>query len=360
MLKSVKIRNKELLVPIIQGGMGVGISLGKLAGHVMKNNAMGVISCAHPGYQLEGFRQNSIAINEKGLQLEIDKARAISEGKGLLAVNAMVASTDYDTYVKCAVANHVDAIISGAGLPLHLPKLVEDESILLAPIVSSAKAMKLILKSWSRHYNRLPDFVVIEGCEAGGHLGFKKEDLINGTCVTLEEILLEVVAEIKPYEEEHGVTIPVFVAGGIFNGQDIAKMITLGASGVQMGTRFIATQECDASEAFKQAVINCTKEDIRIVHSPTGFPGRGLNNAYIQRITGKPNISMKQCLECLKPCTPMDTPYCISEALIQSALGNVDNGLIFVGSKAHLIHEMTTVETLINTLIEEANQALKG
>ena len=201
MMKPADLNGRILEVPIIQGGMGVGVSLSSLAGHVMKEGGMGVISAAHPGYARQDFRQDSIHANGEALKEACAKARAISGGRGLLGVNIMVASTDYDTYVKASVEAGADAIISGAGLPLHLPSLVEGSDILLAPIISSAKAAKLVLRYWDSHYSRTPDFIVIEGSEAGGHLGFRKEDLEAGTCQPLEEILTEVKQVCVPYVE---------------------------------------------------------------------------------------------------------------------------------------------------------------
>lgn len=360
MLNSVKLGGKVLDIPIIQGGMGVGISLSNLAGNVMRQGAMGVISAAHPGYRKENFRSDSKQANCDAIQEEVNKARELSQGKGLLGMNIMVAGRDYAAYVKAAVQAKVDAIISGAGLPLELPSLVNDKSILLAPIVSSGKAMKLIAKMWDRRHQTTPDFVVIEGSEAGGHLGFKKDDLEANTCQPLEEILKDVQTELHPYREKYEKDIPVFVAGGVYDGKDIAHFINLGANGVQMGTRFIATEECDASDAFKQAIVNCQKEDIRIVQSPTGFPGRGLWNSFMQKNKERGNVCIKNCFQCMLPCTPSDTPYCISQALIQSVKGNLDHGLVFVGSNAWRIKHMTTVKQLIDELVNETNVALEG
>ena len=359
MLKSVRLGDKELKVPIIQGGMGVGISLGNLAGNVMKQDCMGVISAAHPGYRRANFRQDSELANCEAIEEEVAKARSIANGKGVLGINIMVASKDYASYVKAALKAKVDAIISGAGLPLELPALTKGSKVLIAPIVSSGKAMKLIAKMWDRRHNATPDFVVIEGSEAGGHLGFKKDDLVNGTCESLETVLKDVQEELTLYREKYGKEIPVFVAGGIFTGEDMARFINLGANGVQIGTRFIATEECDADIKFKEAVINAKKEDIEIVQSPTGFPGRGIMNDFMRKNKERGNVCIKNCLNCMIPCTPTDTPYCISEALIQSAQGNLNHGLIFVGSNAWRIEKMTTVKSLIEELIQQANRVLE-
>ena len=188
----LEINQKSLTVPLIQGGMGVGVSLGSLAGHVAKCGAMGVISTAHPGYKEDDFESNHRQANIRALKKEILKAQKFSQGKGLVAINAMVALKDYDELINAALESKVDAIISGAGLPLRLPELVKDHDVLIAPIVSSGKACKVIIKHWLKKYQRTPDFIVIEGSQAGGHLGFKKEDLENQTCQSLEEIFKDV------------------------------------------------------------------------------------------------------------------------------------------------------------------------
>lgn len=354
----VKIKDKVLSFPIIQGGMGVGVSLSNLAGNVMKQGCMGVLSAAHPGYNYPNFYKDSLKTNCQAIVDHANKAREIAEGKGLLAINIMAASKDYVAYVKAAVKAKVDAIISGAGLPLDLPSLVDDKSILLAPIVSSGKAAKLICKVWDKRHQTIPDFIVIEGSLAGGHLGFLKDDLVNGKCQSLEEILKDVQSEIAIFQEKYNRSIPIFVAGGIYDGSDIAHFLKLGADGVQMGTRFIATQECDADTAFKQSVIDSTQESITIVNSPTGFAGRGIMNTFMKNNLARGNIKVTRCLNCLTPCNPIDTPYCISEALINSVEGKVEEGLVFVGSNAHRIKKMETVKSLIDNLKEETFKAM--
>ncbi len=359
MIKSIKLKDKILKFPIIQGGMGVGISLSNLAGNVMKEHCMGVLSFAHPGYKSKTFLKDSLNENLRCMKEEIDKARKISEGNGILGVNIMVASSDYAAYVKACVDYKVDAIISGAGLPLNLPELTKGSDILIAPIVSSDKALNLILKRWDMHHSKTADFIVIEGFEAGGHLGFKNDDIKNGKCQNLEEILLSCLPIVKIYEEKYGVKIPVFVAGGIYNGEDIGKFIKLGASGVQMGTRFIATKECDANIKFKQKIVDSKKEDIRIVKSPTGFLGRAIHNDFTRKLDNDGKIPVKFCVNCILPCDPRDTVYCISEALIKSVNGDVENGLVFCGSNAYRVDKIVLVKDLIKELIEETNKFLK-
>ncbi|MDO4500564.1 MAG: nitronate monooxygenase family protein [Erysipelotrichaceae bacterium] len=359
MLKPVKLGNRVLEVPIIQGGMGVGVSLDGLAGNVMKQGGLGVISAAHPGYRENDFFVNPLKANIKALHECAKSARAISNGRGLLGVNIMFACNNYDTYVKECVKAGYDAIISGAGMPLSLPEYAGDSDILLAPIVSSGKAANLILRAWDQKYNRTPDFIVIESSLAGGHLGFKLKDLEEGTCQSLDEILSEVLECIKPYADKYQRDIPVFVAGGIYDGRDIAHYINNGASGVQMGTRFIATEECDADIRFKEEIIKADEKDIVLVKSPTGFPGRAVLNDYMKRVKEEGNRKITNCIGCLKPCNPLDTPYCISRALIEAVKGNIQEGLVFTGFNGYRIKELTTVEKLMKELQEEANEVLR-
>lgn len=354
----IKINDRYLKLPLIQGGMGVGISLGNLAGNVMKQGAMGTISFAHPGYYRADFLKNSLQANLQAIADEVKKAREISDGNGLLAANIMVASKDYKEYVEAAVKAKVDTIISGAGLPLELPKYVKDEKILLAPIVSSGKACELLARKWDRNYQKIMDFVVIEGSMAGGHLGFKKTDVLEGKCEDLSKILKDVLAVLSPYEDKYQRKIPVFVAGGIFDGKDIAKYLKEQASGVQMGTRFIATYECDADQRFKDMIIDCQKEDIVIVNSPAGLPGRALKNDFILKADNGTKVCIANCFHCLKTCDPSATYYCISRALINAVKGNVSSGLIFVGENAYRVNKMTSVEALINELMEELEKEI--
>lgn len=353
----IQIQDKYLDIPLIQGGMGVGVSLSSLAGHVALCGGMGVISAAHPGYNFKDFRQNPIEVSCEAIKYHIHKAKEIAKNHGLIGVNIMVAGHGYEEMVKASIEGGCDAIISGAGLPLDLPKYAKGKT-LLAPIVSSGKAARLIARVWEKRYQYTPDFVVIEGSEAGGHLGFKKEDLLNGTCQTLSEILADVKKELQPFQEKFHKMIPIFVAGGIDSGQKIADYIHQGATGVQIATPFIATYECDASQEFKDMVINATEKDIEIVKSPTGFPGRAIVNEFVKKTRENGNISMKNCLHCMIPCTPEDTPYCISEALIQSVNGNVNQGLIFVGTQAAKVNQMKHVKELIDEYIKDMEDHL--
>lgn len=265
----------------------------------------------------------------------------------------MVATTGYAEYVKSAIEAGIDIIISGAGLPTTLPKLVKDSKVKIAPIVSSLKAAKVILKLWDKHDNRTADMVVIEGPKAGGHLGFHT-DKLETEQENFDKTIVNIIDEVKKYREKYSKDIPVIVAGGVFDGKDMAKYLKLGASGVQMATRFVATEECDASIEFKKAYVNAKKEDVTIVKSPVGMPGRALLNPFVEK-TKKGNIKVTKCFSCLEPCNPATTPYCITKALINAVEGNVDDGLIFCGENVYKINKISTVEEIFNEIEQEVS-----
>lgn len=346
-LDPLKIGNIIAKIPIIQGGMGIGVSGYRLASAVANENAIGIISAAQIGYKEPDFKVNPRKANIKALKNEIRKAREISP-KGIIGINVMVAMTQYDEMIKVALEEDVDLIISGAGLPMNLPKLVEGHDIKIAPIVSSRKATSIILKSWVKKYNRYPDFIVVEGPEAGGHLGFNKDKLSNKEDISLEKILQDVIDEVNKYKKD----IPIIAAGGIYDKEDIKRFLNIGASGVQMATRFIATEECDANINFKNAFINCSKEDITLVKSPVGLPGRAIKNNFLNLVNNIENLKPNICYKCIKFCDPSKTPYCISNALINAVNGYVDDGLIFTGSNGYRINKIVTVKELIKELIE--------
>lgn len=344
-LPSLKIGNLVAKIPIIQGGMGIGVSMSSLAGNVSKHGAIGVISAAQPGYKDINFLKNPLDCNLRALSEEIKKARHIAPN-GILGVNIMVAAQNYTELVRECVKEKIDLIISGAGLPSKLPELIKGSKTKIIPIVSSAKAAATITKLWTKRYDYLPDAIIVEGPKAGGHLGFSLEELQNHP--NLEDLFLKVKSVLKPFEENYKKNIPVIPAGGIFDGYDIGKFLKLGASGVQMATRFVATDECDAKIEFKEAYINCNKEDISIVKSPVGMPGRALNNKFVKSL--KKQIPVEKCFRCLSACNPSTTPYCISQALINSVNGNTDDGLIFAGENAYKLDSIIPVEKLINDL----------
>ena len=348
-MKGIQIGKKKSRLPIIQGGMGVGVSLHQLSGAVASEGGIGIISTADIGFKEPDFPQCPQQADIRALNKEISMSRKIS-GDGILGVNIMCACAHYDEIVEESVKNHVDLIISGAGLPLKLPELVNDD-IAIAPIVSSARALKLICRRWKKHYNRIPDLIIVEGPEAGGHLGFSFTELEEKN-KTLDEILIEVISLAKEIGLENNTEIPVIAAGGIYDKNDIDHFLSLGADGIQMATRFVATEECDAAPAFKKAYVNAKDSDIEIIQSPVGMPGRAIGNAFLKRVkTAKETIS--HCTGCLKACHVKEAAYCITEALIRSVKGDTENGLIFCGSNVSRIHEITTVRKLLQELFPD-------
>lgn len=355
-LPALRIGHLFANIPILQGGMGVGVSLSRLASAVANEGAIGVISGVQIGFREPDFETNCDEANVRGLRKEIRRARELSP-EGILGVNLLVAINNYKEMVKAAVEEKIDLIISGAGLPTELPVLVKGSNTKIAPIVSSGKAAALIAKLWNKKFDYTPDLVIVEGPEAGGHLGFTMEQLERGTHRSLPEIVSEVIAALGPYRESSGKEIPVIAAGGIYRGHDIAQYLKLGAAGVQMGTRFVATEECDASLQYKEAYLKAAKEDIQLVKSPVGMPGRALSNPFIKRVALTKDPITK-CYQCLKPCKPAESPYCISTALIRAVKGDTDNGLVFVGSNAYRLNKIVKAKELIQELVQEAELAL--
>lgn len=348
-LKPLKIGELVAEKPIIQGGMGVGVSRSSLAGAVAAEGGIGIISTAQIGYDEEGFEKDQAGCNRIAIKKHIKRAKEIAGGKGLVGVNIMVALKHYKEHVQEAVKAGADVIISGAGLPMDLPKLVGENVTKIAPIVSSKRAAQLILKMWAHRYNRTADFIVVEGPKAGGHLGFSKEQLQDIDKLDYDQEIRDIIECKKDYEEKFQRKIPVIVAGGIFDRKDIEHVMKLGADGVQIASRFVATEECDASDAYKQAYIQAEKKNIQIIQSPVGMPGRALRNEFIKGLENarKP---ITKCYNCLEKCDPRTVPYCITKALIEAVQGNVENGLIFCGENVDRIHEMTTVHDLMNEL----------
>ena len=349
-MKGIKVGEKQSKYPIIQGGMGVGISMHKLAGNVSKEGGIGVISTADIGYQEDDFNTNPLEANLRAIGKEIKKAREIAGEDKILGVNIMVALSQYKEIVQECVKNKIDLIISGAGIPKELPEYVQGSNTKIAPIVSSLRCCKLIVKHWVKKYNYVPDMIVIEGPEAGGHLGFKREELNDDNKPKLEDITKEIVEYIKEVENEYNKEIPVIAAGGIWDNKDIKKFLDLGASGVQMATRFVATYECDASDNFKQAYLNAKKDEIKIINSPVGMPGRAIYNNFIKQTENK-KCKIEKCYNCIKTCNIATTPYCITKALVNAVKGNMDNALIFCGSNVEKVKEIVSVHDLMQELV---------
>lgn len=332
-------------IPVIQGGMGVGISLSSLAGAVAAEGGIGVISTAQIGYREPDFDTDPIGANLRAIGSEIKRARQVAGG-GILGVNIMVATRKYEEYVKTAVAAGIDLIISGAGLPMDLPKLVGTAKTKLAPIVSSVKSAQVIMRYWWKKYSRLPDLVVIEGPLAGGHLGFHREQLNDIEGLHYDEEVKSIIEKVNETAAEHGTSIPVVMAGGVYTRDDMEHYLEMGASGVQMATRFVTTYECDADSAYKQSYIDAKKEDIVIVQSPVGMPGRAILNPFMKRAK-EGQIPHEKCHLCISTCKGADTPYCITDALVNAVKGKVDDALLFCGANAYRATHLEHVKDIM-------------
>ncbi len=355
--KELRIGDLIARLPIIQGGMGVRVSLSGLASAVANSGGIGIIATAGIGILEHDKAKDWLAANIRALKSEIKKARSLT--KGILGVNIMSAITNYADMVKIAIEEKIDIIFSGAGLPLNLPKFLRpDSTTKLVPIVSSGRAAAIIVKTWTQKYNYLPDAIVVEGPLAGGHLGFKAENIDN-IDYELEKLIPEVIKAVKPYAEKYSRNIPVIAAGGIYTGSDILKFIKLGAAGVQMGTRFVTTDECDASISFKKTYLNSIKNDIIIIKSPVGMPGRAIRNTFLNDVDEGKKHPYKCPYHCIIPCDYKNSPYCIAYALVSAAKGDFKHGFAFAGANAYRSDIIISVKELMEILTEEYNLASK-
>ena len=347
-MPELKIGHLISRLPIIQGGMGVGISMSGLASAVANAGGIGVIAGAMAGITEKDIATNGIEANCRALSREIRKAR--EKTRGIIGVNIMVALTHFAEMVKTAIADGVDIIFAGAGLPLDLPGfLKKGDQTRLVPIVSSGRAAALICKRWFQRYGYLPDAFVVEGPKAGGHLGFKADQL-DDPAFCLENLVGEVVAQMKNVEAKHGVRIPVIAAGGVYDGDDIRRFLKMGASGVQMGTRFVATHECDADPAFKQSYVDAKKEDLMVIKSPVGLPGRALRNQFLVDAAAGTKHPFRCPYHCIKTCDPEKSPYCIGMALASARRGKLKNGFAFAGANAFRVDGIVSVSELMGSL----------
>src|SRR5574344_1597129 len=319
-MKSFFIGDKEIRLPIIQGGMGVGISLSGLASAVANEGGVGVISSAGLGLLYKKLSPDYLKASILGLKEELRLAREKSK-KGIIGVNVMVAMTNYADMVKTAIKEKADILFSGAGLPLDLPSFLEKGSkTRLVPIVSSGRAAKVLIEKWKSAYDYLPDAIVVEA---------------------------------------YHVTIPVIAGGGIYTGEDMYRIMELGASGVQMGTRFVTTEACDASDVFKQTYIKAKEEDIEIIKSPVGMPGRAIFNNFLQKVKDGKKQPMTCPVHCIKTCDYQKSPYCIISALYSAFKGKMESGYAFCGSNAFKATRIERVKDVINELKSDYNR-LKG
>ena len=350
-MKALRIGNLEIAIPIIQGGMGVGISLSGLASAVANEGGAGIISSAGLGLLYKKFSANYLEASIAGLKEEIRKAR--EKTAGVIGVNVMVAMTNFADMVKTAIAEKVDILIAGAGLPLDMPSFLKRESkTKLIPIVSSARAAKILCEKWKNNYDYLPDAIIVEGPKAGGHLGFKEEQ-IDDSNYALERLVPEIIKELKPFEDKYGKKIPLIAAGGIYSGQDIRDIMDLGASGVQMGTRFVTTDECDASTGFKQTYIDASETDIEIIRSPVGMPGRAILSNFISKVKAGRKQPKTCPFKCIRTCDISKSPYCIIIALMNALKGNFESGYAFAGSNAFRAKGIFSVKEVFQSLLSE-------
>jgi NAD(P)H-dependent flavin oxidoreductase YrpB (nitropropane dioxygenase family) len=358
LLPDLVIGDLKINPPIIQGGMGIRVSLGKLAGAVARAGGVGTLSFAMIG-GIQNHKSSILRHEDNVRELAHQMEYVDDNHSGAIAANIMVALTDYEDLVKIACSEpKIDIIVSGAGLPRTLPALAEGSGKKLVPIVSSARGAELLCKLWTKKYNYLPDALLVEGPLAGGHLGFSFDELDNHTYDPLEKIVGDIIRDVVPaYEQQYGKKIPVIAAGGIYDGKDIAKFIKMGAAGVQLGTRFVCTDECDVSDAFKQAYLDSKEEDVIIIKSPVGMPGRALNNDFLERANAR-QVKFTCNNICLRTCKPRESLYCISDALLQAASGNMDRGFVFVGANAYRSSKITSVQELMNELTSEAEKEL--
>lgn len=343
----------RIQAPVVQGGMGIGISMSGLASAVANEGGVGVISAAGVGVLAGG--SGELPEDRTALRAEIAKARA--KTKGVLGVNIMVALTNFEEMARTAMGEKIDVIFAGAGLPLKLPEFrPEGCKTKLVPIVSSARAADQIARWWFKRFQYIPDAFVVEGPKAGGHLGFHPEQ-IGDPDYRLEKIIPEVVAAVKPYEKTAGRNIPVIAAGGIFTGEDIYRFLRLGASAVQMATRFVATEECDADLRFKEAFVNCREEDIKIIKSPVGMPGRAIQNDFLTS-AAEGGKKPKTCpYHCISSCRQEKGAYCITAALVNACRGDLKSGFVFIGANGGRVHEITTVHKLMEELADGYRKA---
>lgn len=351
-MSGIHIGDIYLEKPIIQGGMGIGVSRSSLAGAVAREGGMGVLSTAQIGYDAPLFKEKPEATNLQVLPIEIEKAKSIAGNRGAIAVNIMSVTQLYGTYVNEAVKAGVDAIISGAGLPLDLPEHVKESNVKIAPVVSSKKAANIVMKHWDKKYQRAADFLIMESPYSGGHQGYRREALQNleQARLAFEEDVRQTITLKKRYEEKYGRIIPLFVAGGIFSREDTLHVMELGADGIQVGTRFIATKECDASEAYKQAFVQAKAEDLIIIDSPVGMPARAIRNSFVEQMLHE-SEEITFCYNCLKACNPQTAKYCISQALINAVKGDLEHGLIFCSTKVEQIEKIQTVSEVMKELV---------
>lgn len=347
--KELRIGNHVAKTPIVQGGMGVGISLSSLASAVANEGGVGVIAANGIGLLDKDYFKDGDSASVRAFRKEIRIAR--EKSNGIIGVNIMVAIDNFKKMLDVAIEEAVDVIFMGAGLPIkNIPiKRIREKNISVVPIVSSARACDLIFKMWSKIYKDVPDGVVVEGPKAGGHLGFEK-DQVDKKEYQLPSLVHQIRKSLDVYEQQFGRSLALIAGGGVYSGKDVYNTIKAGANGVQMATRFVATDECDADIKFKMAYVNCKKEDIGFIKSPVGMVGRAIRNSFIKNSEDGKKHKFNCTWKCLATCKANDANYCISVALNNARLGKIDKGFVFAGSNAYKIKEIISVKSLVAEL----------
>lgn len=353
--KDLYLGELRIKIPIIQGGMGVRVSASSLVSTVSNEGGLGVIAAVGLGEECGNEKRDYKTRSRAELTNLIRKTKSMT--KNPFGVNIMSVLTNYDELVEAAQAESVDVIISGAGLPLRLPSLIKNDRTKIIPIVSSGRAAQIICSTWLRRYKRLPDAIIVEGPLAGGHLGYSLTELNDPEHFSLDSILTDVLAVARTFENDK-TRIPVIAAGGIFDGKDICRVMRLGASGVQMGTRFVCTNECDVSLKYKEAYISAKKEDIVVIKSPVGLPGRVIRNKFVTKVTEGAHVPFGCEYKCLYTCDANKVNYCIAKALLNASHGDMDNGFAMCGSNAYRINRIVPVKELISELVRETEVCL--
>ena len=357
-LKPLMIGGLEVKIPIVQGGMGVKVSTASLASAVANCGGAGTIASVGLAYGIDEEGREFVEASNEALGNEIREAKRLT--RGVVGVNIMVALSNFEDLVRTAAKERADFIVSGAGLPLKLPEYTEGSSTKLIPIVSSARAGDLIIKTWKKRYDRLPDAIVVEGPMAGGHIGFKLADLLGHTEERIEDLFTSVLKMAGEYEKEHNALIPVIPAGGIFDGKDMARFLNMGAGAVQMATRFVATFECSVSEKFKSMYLEAGSDDVIIIDSPVGMPARAIKNRFTDRLVSGEKVPFSCRYKCLRTCDPATAPYCIAKALCNASRGDIDNAVVFAGSNVSRVKKIVSVKELMDEIVGEALRELNN
>jgi NAD(P)H-dependent flavin oxidoreductase YrpB (nitropropane dioxygenase family) len=346
---ALKIGHYTASVPVVQGGMGVGISLSGLASAVANEGGVGVIATAGIGMNEPDIYKDFLEANKRALRREIKRAR--EKTRGLIGVNILVPLSNYADMARTAIEEKVEVIFSGAALPLNLPAFLDGSThTKLVPIVSSARAARILIRKWLDKHHYRPDAIVVEGPKAGGHLGFKEAE-ISDPAFALEALLQPVLREAEAGTTQDG-PIPVIAAGGIYTGEDMYKVMAMGASGVQIATRFVTTHECDAAPGFKQAYIDAAPEDMVIIKSPIGLPGRAIRNRFTQGVEAGERTPVKCPYHCIVTCDGQNSPYCIALALMNAAKARLNHGFAFAGANAYMAEKVETVKEVVRSLLD--------